>query len=103
MSFRPLPLEDLAALLPAKARLIGVDLGTKTIGLALSDVERRIGTPLLTIERKKFTSDAQQLIAEIVRFEAFALIVGLPLNMDGSEGPRVQATRAFLRNFSRLN
>jgi putative holliday junction resolvase len=103
MSFRPLPLEDLAALLPAKARLIGVDLGTKTIGLALSDVERRIGTPLLTIERKKFTADAQLLIGQIARHEVFALIVGLPLNMDGSEGPRVQATRAFLRNFSAMN
>jgi putative holliday junction resolvase len=103
MSSRPLALEDLAALLPSKSRLIGVDLGTKTIGLALSDVERRIGTPLLTIARRKFTTDAQQLIAEIERFEAVALIVGLPLNMDGSEGPRVQATRAFLRNFSALN
>src|SRR5258708_25832009 len=103
MSSRPLGLEDLAALLPPKARLIGVDLGSKTIGLALSDVERRIATPLLTIERKKFTADAQQLIAQIARFEAFALIVGLPLNMDGSEGPRVQATRAFLRNFIAMN
>jgi putative holliday junction resolvase len=103
MSSRPLALEDLAALLPVKARLIGIDLGTKTIGLALSDVERRIGTPLLTIERKKFTSDAQLLIAQMVRHNAFALVVGLPLNMDGSEGPRVQATRAFLRNFTALN
>jgi putative Holliday junction resolvase len=103
MSSRPLALEDLAPLLPAKARLIGVDLGTKTIGLALSDVERRIGTPLLTIERRKFTTDAQQLSAAIQRFEAFALIVGLPLNMDGTEGPRSQATRAFLRNFARLD
>jgi putative Holliday junction resolvase len=103
MSSRPLALEDLATLMPAKARLIGVDLGSKTIGLALSDVERRIGTPLLTIERRKFTLDAQQLIAQIGRHEVFALIVGLPLNMDGSEGPRVQATRAFLRNFASLN
>jgi putative Holliday junction resolvase len=103
MSARPLALETLAALLPTRARLIGVDLGTKTIGLALSDVERRIGTPLLTIERKKFTTDAQQLIAQIDAHQAFALIVGLPLNMDGSEGPRVQATRAFLRNLNRLN
>jgi putative holliday junction resolvase len=103
MSSRPLPLEELARLLPPKARLIGVDLGTKTIGLALSDVERRIGTPLLTIERKKFTGDARQLAEQIARFEAFALIVGLPLNMDGGEGPRVQATRAFLRNFSSMN
>jgi putative Holliday junction resolvase len=103
MSSRPLSIEELAALAPAKARLIGVDLGTKTIGLALSDVERRIATPLLTIARKKFTTDAQQLIAQIARHQAFALIVGLPLNMDGSEGPRMQATRAFLRNFSALS
>ena len=103
MSSRPLALESLAALLPPRARLIGGDLGTKTIGLALSDVERRIATPLITIERKKFTADAQQLIAQIAKFEAFALIVGLPLNMDGSEGPRAQATRAFLRNFSALS
>jgi len=103
MSSRPLTLESLATFLPAKARLIGVDLGTKTIGLALSDVERRIATPLLTIERKKFTADAQQLIGQIAKFEAFALIVGLPLNMDGSEGPRAQATRAFLRNLGPLS
>ncbi|MGD0721982.1 MAG: Holliday junction resolvase RuvX [Roseiarcus sp.] len=103
MSGRPLVLEDLAARLPAKARLIGVDLGTRTIGLALSDVERRIGTPLLTIERKKFTADARQLSAEIARHQVFALVVGLPLNMDGGEGPRVQATKAFLRNFARLD
>src|SRR5271167_931782 len=103
MSAAALTVETLAPLLPAKARLIGVDLGAKTIGLALSDVERRIATPLLTIERKKFTADAPRLIAEIERFEAFALIVGLPLNMDGGEGPRAQATRAFLRNFSRLS
>jgi putative holliday junction resolvase len=103
MSSRPLTLQDLAAILPARARLIGVDLGTKTIGLALSDVERRIGTPLLTIERKKFTADAQLLIGQIARHQVIALIVGLPLNMDGSEGPRVQATRAFLRNFSAMN
>ena len=103
MSSRPIPLETLATQLPRRARLIGVDLGTKTIGLALSDVERRIGTPLLTIERKKFTTDAQQLIAQITRHEAFALIIGLPLNMDGGEGPRAQATRAFLRNFANLN
>jgi putative holliday junction resolvase len=103
MSSRPLPLEELAKLLPTKARLIGVDLGTKTIGLALSDVERRIGTPLMTIERKKFTGDALKLAEQIARFEVFGLIVGLPLNMDGSEGPRVQATRAFFRNFSSMN
>jgi putative holliday junction resolvase len=100
MALRLITLEALAALLPARARLLGVDLGTKTIGLALSDVERRIATPLTTIARVKFSKDAQRLVDEINRFEVFALIVGLPLNLDGSEGPRVQATRAFLRNLA---
>jgi len=99
MSSRPLTLESLAKLLPIKARLIGVDLGTKTIGLALSDVERRIATPLLTIARTKFATDAERLIGEIVRFNCVALIVGLPLSLDGTDGPRAQATRAFVRNF----
>jgi len=100
MALGVITLEALAALLPARARLIGVDLGTKTIGLALSDVERRIATPLTTIARVKFSKDAERLVAQIDRFEVFALIVGLPLNLDGSEGPRVQATRAFLRNLA---
>lgn len=103
MSTAPLTLEDLAAILPAKARLIGVDLGTKTIGLALSDVERRIATPLVTLARTQFSRDAQALSAQIRKFDVFALILGLPLNMDGGEGPRVQATRAFARNFARLD
>ena len=103
MSAAALTLEDLAAILPAKARLIGVDLGTKTIGLALSDVERRIATPLVTLARGQFSRDAQALSAQIRKFDAFALILGLPLNMDGGEGPRVQATRAFARNFARLD
>ena len=99
MSPRPLAIEDLAALLAPKGRLIGVDLGTKTIGLALSDVERRIATPLLTIARTKFAADADQLIAQIAKFDCLSLIVGLPLTMEGNEGPRSQATRAFVRNF----
>jgi putative Holliday junction resolvase len=103
MSNAPLTLEALAAILPAKARLIGVDLGTKTIGLALSDVERRIATPLLTVSRTQFSADARALSEQIRKFEAFGLILGLPLNMDGGEGPRVQATRAFARNFARLD
>jgi putative Holliday junction resolvase len=103
MTVAALTLEDLAAILPAKARLIGVDLGTKTIGLALSDVERRIATPLVTLKRARFSRDAPALSAQIRKFEAFALIVGLPLEMDGGEGPRVQATRAFARNFARLD
>jgi len=98
----PLALEALLPLLPARARLIGVDLGTKTIGLALSDVERRIATPLLTIERTAFARDAEALNAQVQKFEAFALVLGLPLNMNGTSGPRVQSTRAFARNYSAL-
>jgi len=85
--------------LSPRARLMGVDLGTKTIGLALSDVERRIATPLETIKRVKFTPDAQRLKALIDRHDIGGLVIGLPLNMDGTEGPRAQATRAFVRNF----
>jgi len=99
----PLAIEALAALLPVKARLIGVDLGTKTIGLALSDVERRIATPLVTLARTAFTKDAAALSAQIQKFEAFAMIDGLPVGMDSLEGPRAQATRAFARNFARLD
>jgi putative Holliday junction resolvase len=84
--------------LGARARLIGADLGTKTIGLALSDVERRIATPLETIKRVKFTPDAERIKALAERYEAGGLVFGLPLNMDGTEGPRSQATRAFVRN-----
>jgi len=98
----PLNLQALAARLPAKARLIGVDLGAKTIGLALSDVERRIATPLITLVRTAFAKDAEALSAQIQKFAAFGLIVGLPVNMDGLEGPRAQSTRAFARNFTKL-
>jgi putative Holliday junction resolvase len=96
-----LPLEDLAAL-PRGARLMGVDLGTKTIGLAVSDVERLIATPLETIRRVKFGVDAERLLSLIAKHDVAALVLGLPLNMDGSEGPRVQATRAFARNLNML-
>lgn len=85
-----------------RARLLGVDLGTKTIGLALSDVERRIATPLETIKRVKFTPDAQQIKALAERHDVGGIVFGLPLNMDGTEGPRVQATRAFVRNLKPL-
>lgn len=94
-------IENLAAL-PPRARLMGVDLGTKTIGLALSDVERRIATPLLTVERTKFMADAKAMLKEIERNQVAGLVLGLPLNMDGSEGARAQATRAFARNFAPL-
>ena len=98
-----LTLEALHLALPRHARLIGIDLGTQTIGIALSDVERRIATPLETIARVKFGKDAQRLIALAEKFEAAALVIGLPLNMDGSSGPRVQATRAFIRSFAALS
>ncbi|MGO4704311.1 Holliday junction resolvase RuvX [Microvirga sp. 2MCAF38] len=88
--------------LPPRARLMGVDLGTKTIGLALSDIERRIATPLETIKRVKFTPDAERMKALIDQHDVGGLVIGLPLNMDGTEGPRSQATRAFARNLGPL-
>jgi putative Holliday junction resolvase len=97
-----LTLEDLSPRLGRIARLMGVDLGSKTIGLALSDVERRIATPLETIRRTKFTADARRLVELLEKFDVAAMVIGLPLNMDGSEGPRVQSTRAFVRAFSPL-
>jgi putative Holliday junction resolvase len=96
------PLIDLCARLPRFARLVGVDPGTKTIGVAVSDVERRIASPVETIRRVKFTPDAEKLLALSKKLEAVALIVGLPLNMDGTEGPRAQATRAFARNLEKM-
>jgi len=96
-------IEELAAQLPKKGRLMGLDLGTKTIGLALSDVERRLASPLDTIRRVKFSTDADTLLKRLKEFDVLALVIGLPLNMDGSDGPRVQATRAFMRNLSKLS
>lgn len=95
-----LSLEDFVAALPAKHRLIGLDLGTKTIGLALSDLGLGIATPMETIRRKKFTIDADYLLALCAKHDVGGILIGLPLNMDGSEGPRVQATRAFVRNLA---
>lgn len=95
--------EELLALMDSlrpRARLIGVDLGTKTIGLALSDVERRIATPLETIKRVKFTPDAGRIKTLAANHDVGGFVVGLPLNMDGTEGPRAQATRAFVRNLT---
>lgn len=95
-----LSIEDfIAAVAPGK-RLAGLDLGTKTIGLALSDTGRGIATPLDTIRRKKFTQDAEKLLEICTNQDVGGLVLGLPLNMDGSEGPRAQATRAFARNLS---
>ena len=84
--------------LPPAGKLLGLDLGTKTIGVAVSDALRYTATPLETIARTKFTVDAARLLELIADNKAVALVLGLPLNMDGSEGPRAQSTRAFARN-----
>lgn len=86
--------------LPPGQRYLGLDLGTKTIGLALSDIGHRIASPLATIARRKFTQDAAELQRIAAREAVGALVLGLPVNMDGSEGPRCQATRAFARNIA---
>lgn len=96
-------LEELVARIAPHARLIGIDLGTRTIGLALSDVTRTVGSPLLTIKRTKFGKDAAELLALCEEHDVGGLILGLPINMDGSEGPRAQATRAFARNLGTLS
>lgn len=82
--------------------ILGLDLGEKTIGVAVCDPERRVATPVETIRRRKFTPDAAKLAALAAARQAGGLIFGLPLNMDASEGPRAQSTRAFARNLSRI-
>jgi putative Holliday junction resolvase len=94
--------EDAIAFLeaiPPRDSLLGLDLGDKTIGVAVSDIFRSIATPRGTIKRRKFGLDADALIAMIEDTRAVGLVLGLPRNMDGSEGPRCQSTRAFARNF----
>jgi putative Holliday junction resolvase len=103
MSANIATLEDIAPRLPRFSRLMGLDLGTKTIGLALSDVERSLASPLETIARKKFGEDARKLSALAGRYDVAAYVIGLPLNMDGGEGPRVQATRAFVRSMAAVD
>ena len=97
-----LTLEALAPRLGRFARLIGVDPGSKTIGLAVSDVERRLASPLETILKSKFSKDAARLLELAAKHQAAALVIGLPLNMDGSEGPSAQSARAFDRNLVAL-
>ncbi len=82
--------------------LAGLDLGTKTVGLAVSDRGLRLATPRPVLMRKKFTQDAEALLAAFARDTVGGIVIGLPVNMDGSEGPRAQSTRAFIRNFERL-
>jgi putative Holliday junction resolvase len=102
MAARVLPLIDAVPLLPARGALIGLDLGTKTIGVATSDPDRRLATAVETIGRKTFTADAARILALAAERNAAGFVLGLPVNMDGSEGPRAQSTRAFARNLARL-
>src|SRR3984893_9792326 len=97
-----LPLADAAALLPERGALIGLDLGSKTIGVATSDPDRRIAAPVETIARKRFALDAGRILELAAERRATGFVLGLPINMDGSEGPRAQSTRAFARNLARL-
>ena len=97
-----LPLIDAVAHWPERGALVGLDLGTKTIGVAVSDPDRRLATGVETVQRSAFKADAARLLAIAGQRNAVGFVLGLPINMDGSEGPRAQSTRAFARNLSRL-
>jgi len=97
-----LPLAEAASHLPPRGGLLGLDLGTKTIGVSASDPDRRLATGVETIERKTFTLDAKRLLALAEERRSVGFVLGLPINMDGSEGPRAQSTRAFARNLAKL-
>jgi putative Holliday junction resolvase len=102
MTAAVLPLAEAAAHLPRRGALIGLDLGSKTIGVAVSDPDRKLATGVTTIARKSFAADARALLALAAERAAVGFVLGLPVNMDGSEGPRAQSTRAFARNLARL-
>jgi putative Holliday junction resolvase len=93
-------IQDLPKLLAPEARLLGLDVGTKTVGLALSDVTRSVATPYSTLRRTKFTEDAKAILEVVEKNQVGGLVIGFPLNLDGSEGPRAQSTRAFARNLA---
>jgi len=97
-----LPLVEAARLLPRKGPLLGLDLGTKTIGVAISDPDRRLAAGVATLARGRFSADAERLLALAHERRAVGIVLGLPINMDGSEGPRAQSTRAFGRNLAAL-
>jgi putative Holliday junction resolvase len=97
-----LPLVEATAHWPGRGALIGLDLGTKTIGVAVSDPDRHLATGVETIKRKAFMADAARLLSIAAERNAVGFVLGLPINMDASEGPRAQSTRAFARNFSKL-
>jgi putative Holliday junction resolvase len=96
------PVSELSALLPVRGALIGLDLGTKTIGVAASDPDRRVATGVETVARTRFAADAARLLELATERKAAGFVLGLPINMDGSEGPRAQSTRAFARNMAKL-
>ncbi len=95
-------IRDLAAALAPTGALMGLDLGSRTIGVAVSDSLRQVASPLETIRRRKFSQDAARLLEIIAHRQLGGIVLGLPRNMDGSEGPRAQSTRAFARNLARL-
>jgi putative holliday junction resolvase len=97
-----LPLTEAATHFPPRGALIGLDLGTKTIGVAVSDPDRKLAAGVTTIARTNFTVDAKALLALAAERAVTGFVLGLPINMDGSEGPRAQSTRAFARNFAKL-
>ena len=97
-----LPLTEAAEYFAPRGALIGLDLGTKTIGVAVSDPDRKLATGVTTVARSNFTADARRLLALAAERSACGFVLGLPINMDGSEGPRAQSTRAFARNFAKL-
>ena len=96
------PPDEFVASLPPGARLIGIDVGTKTLGLALSDATRTIASSLVTLRRSRLSDDLHQLLELAQKQGVGGFVVGLPLNLDGSAGPRVQATRAFVRNLAKV-
>jgi putative holliday junction resolvase len=95
-------LMDLPGALPVRAPIVGLDLGAKTIGVAVSDAGRMIASPLALVRRTKFTADAEALFKLMAGRGAAGIVIGLPVNMDGTEGPRCQSSRAFARNLLRL-
>ena len=97
---RPLAIEDFAEILPPRGALLGLDPGTKTIGVAISDASRRTAASVETIRRGKFAEDAAHLAAFAAERGICGIVLGLPLNMDGAEGPRAQSVRSFARNLA---
>ena len=95
-------LVEISPQLGKRGSLIGLDLGTKTIGVAVCDPDRKFAAGVETIARQRFTADAQRVLALAAERSAVGFVLGLPINMDGSEGPRAQSTRAFARNFAKL-